>query len=360
MEITRVEVQRLSVPLRRPIRTASHDFTHAHTVLVQMRTAPGATGIGWCFAFEAGKAAALAALVEDMANLYVGKDARAVRARFAEVWKDLNFLGHAGAAMIAASPLDTACWDLAAQAAGLPLFRHLGGERTRVQTYASSGLWLDRGLDELIAEAAGFVTDGHRAMKMRVGRADFMTDVERVREVRGALGPDIALMVDANQGWSESVAIRAGRAFEELGVYWLEEPLFYDDLEGCARVSEALDMRVATGETSYGSAAMKRHLDLRVADVLMPDLQRMGGITEYLNTCALCAAYHQPVSSHLFTEASAHVLAAQPHGLMLEHMEWWEELFEAPITLEEGAVVLPEAPGLGLRLSAGAVERFRA
>lgn len=360
MEITRIEVERLSVPLRRPIRTAVHNFTHAHTVLVQMHTSSGETGTGWCFAFEAGKAAALAALAEDMTRLYVGRDARAVRARFDDVWKDLNFLGHAGAALIAASALDTACWDLAARAADLPLFRYLGGERTRVETYASSGLWLDRGLDELISEARGFVADGHRAMKMRVGHADFTADVERVREVRTALGPDIALLVDANQGWSESVAIRAGRAFEELGVYWLEEPLFYDDLEGCARVAAALDMRVATGETSYGSAAMKRHLDLRVADVLMPDLQRMGGITEYLKTCALCAAYHQPVSSHLFTEASVHVLAAQANALMLEHMEWWEELFEDPLTLEDGAVTLPEGPGLGLRLSGRALEKFRA
>lgn len=358
MKISTIEVHRLAVPLRRPIRTSVHNFSHAHTVFVQMHTDDGATGTGWCFAFEAGKAEGLAALVEDLTTIYLDQDPRAVRANCAAAWKDLNFLGHAGAAMMALSALDTACWDLAAQAANLPLSRFLGGDRDRVETYASSGLWLDRSVDELIAEAEGFVADGHRAMKMRAGRAEYMLDIDRVRQVREALGPDITLMVDVNQAWPEATAIQAGRELEALGIFWLEEPVFYTDLEGCARVSAALDMRVATGETSYGSAAMKQHLDARAADVLMPDLQRMGGVTEYLNTCALCAAYHQPVSSHLFTEASAHVLAAQPHALMLEHMEWWDELFEAPIEVSDGSVVLPSGNGLGLTVSATALGSF--
>ena len=357
MKISSIDIERLAIPLRKPIRTAAHDFTHAYTVFVRLRTDAGPTGIGWCFAFEASKAAALAALVEDLAPIFEGRDPRAVRANFAAAWRDLNFFGHAGASMMALSAIDTACWDLAAQAAELPLYRHLGGDNPRVTTYASSGLWLNYTVDEVIAEAAAFRAQGHRAMKMRIGRPDFMTDIERVRRVREALGADIELLVDVNQAWPESVAIRAGRLLEPLDIFWLEEPVFYADLEGCARVTAALDMRVATGETSYGSAAMK-HLEARAADILMPDLQRMGGITEYLNAASLCAAYNQPVSSHLFTEASAHVLAAQPHALMLEHMEWWEDLFENPLVVEDGQVLLSEAPGLGLIVSEQAISRF--
>ncbi len=358
MKISTIDIEQLAIPLRRPIRTAAHDFTHAYTVFVRLRTDIGLTGIGWCFAFEASKAAALAALVADLTSVYEGRDPRAVRANFAAAWRDLNFFGHAGAAMMALSALDTACWDLAAQAAELPLYRYLGGDNTRVTTYASSGLWLNYSVDEVIAEAEMFRAQGHRAMKMRIGRPDFMTDIGRVGRVREALGSDIELLVDANQAWPVSVAIRAGRLLEPLDIFWLEEPVFYTDLAGCAQVTAALDMRVATGETSYGSAAMKQHLQVRAADVLMPDLQRMGGITEYLNAAALCAAFNQPVSSHLFTEASAHVLAAQPHALMLEHMEWWEELFENPLAIEDGQVVLPTAPGLGLTVSEQALSRF--
>lgn len=362
MRITAIEISRLAVPLRRPIRTTVHDFSHANTVLVEMRTDAGLTGIGWCFAPKPSQAAALAALVADLAAVYEGRDPRAARANHAAAWAEMNWLGHAGAPMMALAALDTACWDIAARAADLPLYRLLGGdeEGERVQTYASSALWRDRSTDALVTEAGELIAEGHRAMKLRVGQADVAADVERARRLREALGPDVAILVDANQAWSEADAIRAGRGFEEHGIYWLEEPVFYADLEGSARVAAALDMRVATGETSYGLEGMKRHLDARAADVLMPDLQRMGGITQYLDVCALCAAYHEPVSSHLFTEASAHVLAAQPHALMLEHMDWWDPLFAAPIEVSDGAVVIPDRPGLGLELAPGARARYAA
>jgi len=214
-------------------------------------------------------------------------------------------------------------------------------------------------LGPLLREAEDFRAAGHRAMKIRVGRADPEEDVERVRIVREALGGDAALLADVNQGWDEPTAIRVGRRLEEHDLYWLEEPLPYDDLAGCARVAAALDMRIATGETDYGSAGMKRHLEARAADVLMPDLQRMGGPTEFLRAAALCHAWQQPVSSHLFTETSAHLLAATPNALILEHMGWWEPLFTEPVAIEAGCVVLSEQPGLGCALSQAALKRYK-
>lgn len=360
MKVVAIDVHRLAVPLRRPIRTAVHHHEYANTVLVEMRTDAGLVGTGWCFAFGDKRAMALAALVESLVPIYEGRDPRAVRARHTDAWRELNFLGHAGAPLMALSALDTACWDIAAQAASLPLFRFLGGETSRVATYASSGLWLDYTEDALTAEAQRFLAEGHRAMKMRVGRKDSREDLARARLVREAVGPEVALLVDANQGWDEATAIRVGRELQAQGIYWLEEPLFYQDVAGCARVAAALDMRVATGETAYGPAAMKDHLEARAADILMPDLQRMGGITGYLQAAELCRAWHQPVSSHLFTEASAHVLASQPHATMLEHMDWWNVLFTEPLIVMDGAVVLAERPGLGLTIAAGVLQRFAA
>ena len=357
LTITSVVVHRLAVPLPTPVRTARHDYTHADTVAVEMRTSAGLTGAGYCFAFGARRARALAELVEDLAEGYVGKPP-APQARHAEAWKALNFIGHAGLSLLALSALDTACWDLAARAANLPLFRFLGGDRTRVPTYASSGLWLDYSVDALEREAETFIRQGHRAMKMRVGRTDPEEDIERVRVLRDALGGEAALLADVNQGWDEATAIRVGRRLETHGLYWLEEPLPYDDLAGCARVAAALDMRIATGETDYGSAGMKRHLEACAADVLMPDLQRMGGPTEFLRAAALCQAWQQPVSSHLFTETSAHLLAAVPNALILEHMGWWEPLFTEPLRIEDGCVILSERPGLGVELSPAALKRF--
>lgn len=359
MKITDIVVHRLSVPLPRPVRTARHNHGHADTVVVEMRADSGLVGSGYCFAFGPRKAAALAALVEDFADLYRGH-AAAPQARFADAWRSMHFIGHTGLALMALSALDTACWDVAARGAGLPLFRLLGGDRTRVPTYASSGLWLDQSVDELLLEAEAFRVQGHRAMKMRIGRDDPEEDVERVRIVRDALGGDAALLADVNQGWDETTTVRIGRRLESQGLYWLEEPLPYEDLDGYARVTAALDMRIATGETDYGSLGMKRHLEARAADVLMPDLQRMGGPSEFMRAAALCQAWHQPVSSHLFTEACAHLLAAAPNALILEHMNWWQDLFSEPLLIEDGCVVLSEKPGIGVDLSQTALKRFRA
>jgi len=360
MKISSVVVHRLAVPLPRPLRTSIHDFTHAHTVLVEMRADAGAVGSGYCFAFGPHRAAALHSLVLDLLPVYEGRDPSEVRAHFASAWAALNFMGHAGAAVMALAALDTACWDLAAQAAGLPLARYLGGAQKGVPTYASSGLWIDYSIDELIGEARRFIAEGHRAMKMRIGRANPAEDVERARRLREAIGPEIKLLADVNQGWDELTAIRVGRQLEALDLFWLEEPLPYEDLEGCARVAAALTMRVATGETDYGSLGMKRHLDLRAADVLMPDLQRMGGVTGFMKAAALCEAYHQPVSSHLFTETCSHLLAASPNALILEHMGWWEALYREPLLVAEGRVVLPDRPGIGGELDQRALARFKA
>ncbi len=359
MKITSLRSHVLALPLPRPVRTSVHDIRTVDTVVVEMQTDAGAVGAGFCFAFGRHRARALHALVEDLAPLYVGQDPLAARTLFEQGWRSINFLGHAGAAVMALAALDTACWDLAAQRAGVPLFRLLGGTRTRVPAYASSGLWLDYSVDELLEEAERFVAQGHRAVKMRLGRSP-AEDVERVRRVREALGPEIRLLADVNQGWDETTAVRVGRNLEAYDLYWLEEPLPYEDLEGCARVAAALTVPIATGETEYGSLGMKRHLELRAADVLMPDLQRMGGVTGFLKAAALCEAFHTPLSSHLFMEVSAHLLAASPAALILEHMDWWQALCEEPLALVDGEVVLPDRPGLGLTLDRRALERFSA
>lgn len=359
MRIAEVVVHRVSLPLPRPVRTSIHSHTHADMVVVEMRADGGLSGSGYCFAFGAHRARALAALVDDLVPLYAGKDPRAVRAHFAAAWKAINFLGHSGAVVMALAALDTACWDLAARAAGLPLFRYLGGERSRVPVYASAGLWIDYALDELLAEAARFVGQGHRALKMRIGRPRPAEDVERVRRLREAIGPQVRLLVDVNQGWDEATAIRVGRELEPSDLYWLEEPLPFEDLAGSARVAAALTVPVASGESDYTSLGMKRHLDARAADILMPDLQRMGGVTEFLKAAALCEAYHQPVSSHLFTEVSAHLLAAAPNGLIVEHMPWGEALFTEPLAIADGEVLLSERPGLGVDLAPAALARYK-
>ena len=184
-------------------------------------------------------------------------------------------------------------------------------------------------------------------MKMRLGSPEPATDVARVRAVRTAIGPKIKLMADANQGLTESQAIRLGRALEEFDLTWFEEPLPAWDLDGLARVAAALDTPIASGETEYTRYGFRRMLELRSADILMPDLQRVGGVSEFMRVGHMAESYDIPVSSHLFPETSLQVLGALANTIYLEYMPWFSKLYNETIEFAEGQAIVPERPGWG-------------
>jgi L-alanine-DL-glutamate epimerase-like enolase superfamily enzyme len=257
--------------------------------------------------------------------------------------------------------VENALWDLRAKAAGLNIARLIGCYAKSVPVYHSGGLWVSRTIDELQREASDFVAKGWRAMKMRIGKFDRKDDVARVRAVREAIGPDIALMVDSNQQLTVPRAISLGRALEEFNLTWFEEPIYYQDHEGEAEIAAALTMPVASGETEYTSRGMRLMLKLRSAEILMPDLQRMGGPTEFLKAAALAHAYDTPVSSHLFPEMNLSLLAAIPNAMFLEYIPWFEGAYRDRIELDQqGRAVVPDRPGWGFSFDEAAIRKFAA
>ena len=232
------------------------------------------------------------------------------------------------------------------------------GLRHEAPVYASGGLWLSSSIDELQREAADFVAAGFRAVKMRVAPGKPEAMVARVRAVREAIGPDIGLMVDANQQLSVPEAIHLGRALEPFTLTWFEEPVICHDHEGEAAVAAALDTPIASGETVHTHRGVLRMLQARAADILMPDVQRMGGPTEFLKAAALCEAFNTPISSHLFPEVSLPLLAALPNALYLEYMPWFEPLYGQTLVLNgTGQAVVPTAPGWGIGFDRAAIAR---
>jgi len=223
----------------------------------------------------------------------------------------------------------------------------LGGAQSRVPAYHSGGLWLSLSIDELQEEARRFMAEGFKAMKMRLGHADPRDDIARVKAVREAIGPRVKLMADANQGLSEHQAIRLGRMLEEYDLTWFEEPLPAWDLDGLARVAAALDTPIASGETEYSRYGFRRMLELRSADILMPDLQRAGGVSEFMRVSHMAEAHDIAVSSHLFPETSIQVLGALSNAIFLEYMPWFSPLYTEQLTFENGSAVVPERPGWG-------------
>lgn len=357
LRIDAVQTHHVCLPLDTPVRTAIHDLAEIHNVLVEVQ-ADGLVGIGYALAFTPHQAAALRHLVRDLAEDLPGADASLVRAHWQRARQRLNFTGRAGLGALALGAVDTALWDLAAQAAGLPLFRALGAERDEVAVYATGG-WLSLSTGELVEEAQRLRDAGFDHYKLKVGLPDWRDDVARVGALRSALGTEMGLMVDANQGWSVTTAIAAGTALAELALAWLEEPVDADDIAGAAQVSAAIDVPVAAGETVFGLEGFRALVEHAAADVLMPDLARCAGPTGFLQVASLADAASLPVTAHTFTEVSAHLIAACAQGTFVEYVPgWWERLFEEAPAIVDGRLRLPDTPGLGVRFSAEAKARF--
>jgi L-alanine-DL-glutamate epimerase-like enolase superfamily enzyme len=361
MKITRLRTVVVDLPIKPPIVSAIFAIHSTSCILCFLETDEGLVGEGLVHAINGLRVKVLHEMAQSLEQLVLGLDPTLGGSFNARAWKELNFLGYEGVTIQAMAGIDLALWDLRGKAAGLNVSRLIGAVRQEVPAYASGGLWLSSSIDELQREAADFVAAGFRAVKTRVGQGQPEAMVARVRAVREAIGPDIGLMVDANQQLSVPEAIRLGRMLEPLNLTWFEEPVICYNHEGEAAVSEALDTPIASGETVHTHRGVLRMLQARAADILMPDVQRMGGPTEFLKAGALCEAFNTPISSHLFPEFSLPLLAALPNALYLEHMPWFEPLYGQKLVLDrEGKAIVPVAPGWGVNFDPAAIAHHKA
>jgi L-alanine-DL-glutamate epimerase-like enolase superfamily enzyme len=358
MKVTAVETHPVLVKLDKPVGSALGQIHCFGCILVTIRTDAGIFGENLIFTLNGRRTKVLRQMVDELADLIIGRDAGHIADFWARAWKDINFLGHKGVPVAGISALDGALWDAFGKASGLPLYRLLGGAKTVVPAYQSSGLWLSASTDELVAEAGRFIEQGFKAMKMRLGSPDPNTDIARVKAVREAIGPGIKLMADANQGLNEAQAIRLGRRLEAFDLTWFEEPLPAWDLDGLARVAAALDTPIASGETEYTRYGFRRMLELRSADVLMPDLQRVGGVSEFMRVGHMAESFDVPVSSHLFPETSIQVLGALANAIYLEYMPWFSKLYCEQLEFKDGNAIVPERTGWGFTFDHDYIRRL--
>ena len=358
MKITKLKTRLVDVPLAKPIATAIHSISSVGCVLVDLETDVGLVGQSYVFTINGTRLRAFDEMIRGFAHRVEGIDPHYVTGMNSAIWNDINPTGYAGVTISALSALDTACWDLVGKAAEQPLHRIFGACRDRIRTYASGGLWLSQSIDELTDEAQKFLDQGFRAMKIRVGSPDIQVDVDRVKAVRDAVGPNIELLTDANQSLRPKAAIRLGRKLEELEVSWLEEPVDVHNLIGQADVRRALDINIASGETEWTRYGIRRTIEARAADVLMPDLQRVGGLTEMRRVVALAEAYDVPISTHIFTEHSLAIGGSAANCISVEHMPWYAPLFAEEMQIENGDILIPDRPGCGFTFDEKAVAKF--
>jgi len=359
MKITNFKTTLLDVPLQKPIATAIHSIRSAGCVLLELQTDAGIVGQSYVFTLNGVRLKALHEMLLGFSPQVEGRDPHFIDAIWQDIWNEMNPIGQKGFSVMALSAIDTACWDIIGKAAELPLHRVFGACRDKVKTYASGGLWLSQTIDECLNQAQGFLDSGFRGMKIRLGSKNMADDVERVKALREAMGPEVELYADANQSLSPKQAIRLGRQLEAFNLVWFEEPVVYNNLKGNAEVRGALDTPIAGGETEYTRYGMRDILEAGAVDVLMPDLQRIGGLSEFRRTAAIAASYEIPVSSHLFTEHSICIAASEANCISIEHMPWFAPLFNETMEIDDGYIAVPERPGIGFSFNQSAISRYQ-
>jgi mandelate racemase len=256
------------------------------------------------------------------------------------------------------SGIDMAAWDALGQALGQPLARLLGAQPRPIRAYNSKGLGISK-ISELQKEAAELVGEGFSAIKLRLGRPRASEDLEALKAVKKEIGPGIALMVDFNQALSVAEALKRGRMIDaEGGVDWIEEPLRADDFAGAARLARELATPIQLGENFMGPEQMAQALAAQACDLVMPDAERIGGVTGWMRAAALAQAAGLEMSSHLFPEVSCHLLAATPTCHWLEYVDWADAILEEPVRLKDGHVIIPDVPGAGIKWDESAVKKY--
>jgi L-alanine-DL-glutamate epimerase-like enolase superfamily enzyme len=366
-KIIKVRTRAIRIPLDVPTAFSQRQVTERHYAIVEIEGDDGAKGIGFCYAGNAGGKLVSAAVRELFAGKLLGDDAHRVEGLWQEMYQEALLQGRAGAVLRAISIIDTALWDRNARAAGLPLFKFLGAVRTdRVPAYASGGYYLPGKTPEMLgAEVASWVKSGFKAVKIKVGRyADPGAERARIAAAREAAGPDVLLMLDANNAWSDlPTALRFMRVYEEYDPYWIEEPFGPDDIDNHARLARATPVIVATGEIEVGRWRFKELLDKEAAAILQTDACVCGGISEFRRIAATAASYGVTLCPHWFHDLHAHLVAATPNARFVEFFADdqvlnFRRLVDTQLVVENGEVILPQRPGLGFGFEETAVEKY--
>ncbi|HEX5508815.1 MAG TPA: enolase C-terminal domain-like protein [Pseudolabrys sp.] len=357
LTVRRINATPVQVPLTFVLGTSAGAVAKAPLLLVDVETEEGPVGRSYLFCYLPAAAAGIVSILGEIER--VTKGARIEPdALWAKLTKRFTLIGVQGIVRMAMAAFDVACWDALAIAAGMPLAKFLGAEPRPIPAYNSCGLGL-MDTAALADEAEKLLAGGFKAVKLRLGYPTLQEDLAAVHAVRKRVGDAVLLMVDYNQMLDVEDALERGRALDSENVYWFEEPIRHDDYAGAARLARELKMPVQLGENFSLPAGMAMALEYKACDYVMPDLERIGGVTGWRAAAELAAANKLQMSSHLFPEVSAHLLAATPTCHFLEYVDWANVLVEEPLAIIDGHAAPSSRPGNGLVWKKDAVGHFR-
>ena len=345
------------LPLERPIVARIATITEWPVILIDLLTEEGIVGRSYLEPYIVKSLHYLVPALNDLGSMLKGRRVAPIEL-FDAARKSLHFVGYEGLSMIAASGLDMAAWDALAKAAKLPLCVLLGGSIGPVKSYNSNGLWLKA--PAAVAEEAIQLREegGFAGLKLRLGRDRAADDLATLDAVRKAVGDDMELMVDFNQGLDLAEALRRCHMIDGEGLAWIEEPILYDNLDGHAQLAAELSTPIQIGENFYGPRAMHSALRKKACDLVMPDFMRIGGVTGWIRAAAIAGAAGIPVSTHLYPEVAAHMMRVTETAHWLEWQDWTDPLLQRPYVVKDSLLHIPDVPGIGLDWNEDAVKRY--
>ena len=358
MKVTHARSRILQTPADNPLVVGLDQPGTREFVTIELTTDDGVEGVGVTF-FGANLTKALRSAVDSLAELVIGEDPMHIEAIVDRLRRAASGAGPGGLFTQALSAIDIALWDIKGKALNQTINALVGGARDRANTYASGALMRPHPTHYLRDAGPRLVEMGFRQMKTQLGAEKTVAEsVERIRTLREAIGEDIDLMCDINQLWNVNQAIEVGTRIADYHLFWLEDVVACDDFAGLARVADALTTPIAAGEYVYGIVPHRHLIENRSVDIVMIDLIRVGGITQWMKVAGMAEAFNLPVVSHLIPEIHCHLISAIPNGLTVEYMPWTLRLWEQTPEIVNGQIVVPNRPGHGLKLSQEAIERY--
>ncbi|EAA8649565.1 mandelate racemase/muconate lactonizing enzyme family protein [Salmonella enterica] len=353
--ISWIKLSSVNVPLNTAVSDAKvltgrqNALKDVALLVAEIETEQGFRGLGFTYTLRNGGPAQFSH-AKEMAPLLIGEDPNDIPRLWSKlVWAGAS-VGRSGLATQAIAAFDTALWDLKAKRANLSLAKLLGAQRNEVRCYNTSGGYLQASVDEIIDKSKASLVRGIGGIKMKVGHPDRRQDLQRVDAIRKALGDDTPLMVDVNQQWDRTTALRMGMAMEQYNLQWIEEPLDAYDVDGHRMLSSNLVTPVGTGEMLTSAGEVAEYIRQGAVDLVMHDAPRIGGITPFLKVQQMAEDHGLMMAPHFVMEIHLHLAAAYAHETWVEHFEWLEPVFNERLEIRDGQMIVPTRPGLGLSL----------
>jgi mandelate racemase len=355
LRLKSLRARAVALKLKRPVVARIATISEWPLILIDLYTEEGIVGRSYLEPYTTKTTKYLIPALHDLGEMLKGHPI-APCDLYSLARKSLHFVGYQGMSMIAVSGLDMAAWDALAQAAGMPLCVLLGGQVGAVPAYNSNGLWLNQP-SAVAAEALELRDEGaFKGLKLRLGRERPCEDVATIEAVRKAVGEEVELMVDFNQGLHLGEALQRCHMIDALGLAWIEEPIVYDNFDGYVQLAAELKTPIQIGENFYGPRDLYTALQRKACDYVMPDFMRIGGVTGWLKGASVAATAGVPMSTHLYPEVAAHVMRVTETAHWLEWQDWADPILEQPFRVENGQLHVPDRPGVGLEWNEDAVK----